>query len=472
MLLARLLDPVHLAFVGLVEPISFMAIAVFCLGVSTTLEKNVPRLLVTDAPKAYAMMRTGFLVVCVVIALMVIASVLFVEHWAPVLLRKYTFQTETIVLFALPIAVYMFGSILSTNLLVTGSTEDYSKIRIYGNLTANTSALGFYALYPSDVAVFVGLAVGQLPFLAWGLFLQRSWLFEARMYSPLRLIGESRIYYLEGVFNTFRYAGDSLIVSSFLGPVAMAHYFVARTVAGQLNVFFQPLNTVIVHRFGMKLGESQGNLEQDFSRVWGMAPPLYIWFTACYAACIPAIVVLFAGETYSGSQITSVVIAFVFLGVAVLSIGERVLFVMGTSFERFRVTLVDNAMTLTLLGLTMSIATPTTVALAWLGGTIITLIFIRYRAKKIGFTWPTDVPIGKAILVSFPVPLIALSGMNYEGSLDLTYLFIVFLLSIASLFVLILSQSDAEESEVLSLIPERLKVPYRCIRSIRPGSNR
>lgn len=469
MLLARSLSPVHLAFFGLIEPISFFAIAIFSLGVYTTLEKNVPRLLVADVHKAHAMMRTGLLVVSAAIMLMVTASALFVEYWVPLLFSKYAFQSETIFLFTLPVTLFMFRWILSANLLVTGSTEAYSKLLIYGGLTANISVLGLYALYPSDVAVFIGYSVGQLPFLIWALFLQRAWLFKARLYSPLRLIRESRIYYLEGIFNTFRNAGDSLIVSSLLGPVAMALYFVARTVAGQLNVFFQPLTSLIVHRFGMKFGESQRVLEQDFSRVWRLAPAIYIWFSASYAACVPAIVVLLAGETYTGSEITSAMIVFVFLGVGILQLTLRILLIIGTSIERFRVILVHNALALTLLGLTMSIATPTTVALAWLGATVVTLIFTRYRAKKIGFVWPTDVPIGKAILVSIPVPMIALTGMEYQGSLDLTYLFSVFLLSMSSLFVLVLLHSDVEESETLSLIPGFLKLPYRLIRSLRHG---
>ena len=87
-LLARTLDPVHLAFVGLVEPTSFMAMAIFCLGVQTTLEKNVPRLLVTDVSQAKAMIRSAMLVMCTAILLMVVVSVLFVEYWSPILFEK------------------------------------------------------------------------------------------------------------------------------------------------------------------------------------------------------------------------------------------------------------------------------------------------------------------------------------------------------------------------------------------------
>ena len=50
--------------------------------------------------------------------------------------------------------------------------------------------------------------------------------------------------------------------------------------------------------------------------------------------------------------------------------------------------------------------------------------------------------------MSFPVSLIALISMNYEGLVDLTNLFLVFLLSFAGLAILDLLRSDGEESNV------------------------
>jgi O-antigen/teichoic acid export membrane protein len=462
--LARALDAEHLAYIGVIPALSGFLLVALSFGVPTLLERDFPQLRVREPERADAMMRAAYLIVFCSLVFMFALLFPFTGAWMPLVLGGYDVDPETVRWITLPLATYMFLEMNGSMLITRNEATRFGIVRVYGDLAAKAGALLFYLSNPSELSVFLGLAAGQLPFCLALFWLNRRWLFRREMASPFALIASSGVFYAESVFQMLRSRGDVLLVSSILGPVAVAGYYVAKTVASQLTVLFQPVTSIIIPAFSARYALGPQELSAVFRKVWSIAPPVFVWLASMLAAVSPFLIAVIAGEGYAGTWKTTLILCYVTAAMSIYMIACRVLLIMGSSMERFRVVLLHAAL---LAGLMLAVRDrfgAEGVAASWLAAAIVTVLVVRLRAGRIGFDWPESTALWRAILLSVPVPLVSLYVIGYGSHPDWLFLLQTGALGLLSLIGLLLLQGPFEEKQMIAAIPRPIAPAYRLIR--------
>jgi O-antigen/teichoic acid export membrane protein len=465
-LLARTLAAEHLAYIGLIPAVAGLMLAVFGFGVGTLLERDVPRLRVSDPEAADTLLRTGFFVASLAVVLMLVFFWTLVDVWTNLFLSGYEFDPSSIRLMTLPMAFYMFVTINGWMLIIRGEARNYGYIHVYGDIAAKIGALGAYFLHASEMSLFVGLALGQLPFFGAALWMHRDWLFRRRFISPIELVWSSRVFYVEANFTALRNHGDSLLVSSVLGPAAMAGYYVAKRVASQLSVFFSPLTSIVVPLFSSRFGHGAQELALVFRKTWSIAAPLFIWLASSVAAASPFLLAVVAGEDYAETWQTTAVLCYATAALAVYAICGRILLIIGSSLERFRIVVIHTALLATCVLVFRGELGTTGIALSWLIATVCTILVVRVRARQLGFDWPASTAVGRALVLCVPVPIIMLYAIGYGVHPDWTYLLLACGLSAFSLAGILVLQNEFEERAMLGTLPGIIAPAYRTVRRV------
>lgn len=462
--LARTLEMEDLAYIGVIPALSAVLLISLTFGVITTIQRDFPRLRVTDEKRAEAMMRAAYLIGCCAILFMFALLFPFTEAWTPILLGGYATDPATIRWIALPLATYMFLEFNGAMLITRNEATTFGVVRVYGDIAAKTSALLLYLWRPSELSLFLGLALGQLPFCLALLWTTRRWLFRPDTASPFALIAASGVFYAESVFQMLRSRGDALLVSSILGPVAMAGYYVARTVATQLMVLFQPVTSIIIPAFSARFGEGPQELSSVFRKVWSIGPPVFVWLASILAAMSPFLIAVIAGPSYADTWRTALFLCYVTAAMSIYAIASRVLLIMGSSIERFRVVLLHAALLALLVLIVRDRYGAEGIAAAWLVAATVTIFVVRVRASAIGFDWPGSRALWRAILLSVPVPLISLYLIGYGRHPDWLYVLQTGALGLLSLVALVRLQDPFEEKQMIAAIPRPIAPAYRLIR--------
>lgn len=462
--LARALDAEHLAYIGLIPALAGFLLVGLSFGVGTITERDFPQLRLGDPERADAMMRAAYLIAACSILFMFALLFPFTAVWTPVVLGGYDIDPAAIRWITLPIAGYMFLELNGWMLITRNEPRNFGVARVYGDISAKAGALLFYLWRPSGLSVFLGLALGQLPFCLWLLWQNRRWLFRREVASPFALIGSSGVFYAESVFQMLRARGDAVLVSSILGPVAMAGYYVAKTIASQLQVLFTPVTSIIIPAFSSRYGRGPDQLSAVFRKVWSIAPPIFVWLASVLAAVSPFLIALIAGPDYSGDWQTAMLLCYVTAAMSTYGIASRILLIMGTSMERFRVVLLHAALLVCLMFVVRDRFGAEGVALSWLVAGILTVFVVHLRARRIGFQWPESTALWRSLLLSVPVPLISLYFIGYGSHPDWLYLAQMGILALLSLVGLVYLQGPFEERQMMAAIPPRIAPAYLLIR--------
>ncbi len=465
-LLAHSLNTIHLAYIALIPALSPTFLSLLGCGVNTLLERDVPRVLSQNQNDGHKMMRAGYLLNLLSISLAFIFGISLINYWVPAILNGYSYEKTTISWICLPIGTYMLLQTTGLFLLLEGKAPMFGFIRITGDISAKALTLILYMVEPSEMAVFIGLSVGQLPLIAYGIWQQRKWLFSTKLSPIIQLLRNSWPFYLEANFNVLRNQGDNLLVSSLLGPISMAGYYVAKTVANQLSVFFNPVSSLMVHRFSYQQGHGMDSLEQIFKQAWCLSVPLFVWLSCALGALSPLLIEFIAGSDYMEIWPTALLLCLVSCCLALYSLSSRILLLIGSSFERFKVTAIQTMLILLFSLLLVPLLDTAGIALAWLIASFVTLYIIRHRSLRLGFSWPKSNSIIKPLLSTLSMPAISLY-LYYQGTNNAVVLFVFLLTATASFAIILFSQNEYEEAQMLHILPEQLTPFYRQFRNLK-----
>jgi O-antigen/teichoic acid export membrane protein len=461
--LARMISATHLAYVALIPALAPVILSLFGFGVNTLMERDVPRKLALNAESSYQLMRAGFLLNILSIILVVILGALFVGYWAPIVLGEYDYDITSIHWFLLPIATYMLLQITGLFLLLEGKAAQFGLLKVFGDIFAKTAVLVLYFLQPSEMAVIIGLTIGQLPFILYGLWLQRAWLLH-KEYVPLRrVVSQALPFYLESNFNAARNQGDSLLVSTFLGPIAMAGYYVAKTVANQLSVFYNPIRSFMTHRLSFQKGHSEEAMNAAFKQVWHISVPVFIWLACAMSAVSPYLIQIVAGERYTSVWPVAILLCLLSCSLALYSLSGRILLLIGSAFERFRVTIIQTVLIVIFSVILVPILESEGIALSWLLAAVISLYIVKIRTIRLKFPWPKLKLFSWSILLTLSMPILSILLFSLE--LDPFLVITSFVLTAGlSLWAIFYVQDKYEETQMLLILPARIVPLYQRIR--------
>jgi O-antigen/teichoic acid export membrane protein len=458
-LLARVLPAHHLAYVALIPILAPVMLSLFGCGVNTFLQRDAPQLLAKKPKECYALMRTGYVINLFSIVLVASLGYFFVSIWSPIVLSDYDYDVHRITWILVPLSCYMLLKLVGLMLLLEGKAAKYGMLTIYGDISAKGAVLVLYVLNPTELSIFIGLAIGQLPFVFYGIWAQRAWIFQLKYTAFFTVIRNSIPFYLEGNFNAARSNGDSLLVSSLLGPVAMAGYYIAKMVANQLSVFFNPINSFMIHRLSFKKGKDITSMEAAFKQVWRLSIPFFIWLACAVSAISPMLIQLIAGEQYTYVWSTAFILCLVVCGLALYSLSGRILLLIGNSFERFRITLIQVLVIVIFTFILAPVFSMQGVAIAWFLGVLISLYLVKNRSLCLGFHWPTFKVFNRALLLTIMMPILSLSSYFYYENM-ITLLILAIFMGLLSLCLILYDQDEYEYDQMLLVLPAVLKPFY------------
>jgi O-antigen/teichoic acid export membrane protein len=461
--LARIVSPMHLAYVALIPALAPVLLSLFGFGVNTLLERDVPQTLVKDNVAGYQLMKTGYLFNLLSITTIVICGCFFADYWSPVVLADYDIVNVQWIL--LPIATYMILQVTGLFLLLDGKADKFGLLRVFSDIFAKTAVVILYLIMPSEMAIFIGLAIGQLPFLLYGIWLQKDWIFK-RTRSPLKsVLTQSMPFYIESNFNAARNQGDNILVSSLLGPVAMAGYYVAKTVANQLSVFYNPVSNFMRHRLSAKKGNSQAAMSDAFKQVWLLCVPVFIWLACAVGAVSPFLINIVAGEQYTDVWLVVFLLCLLSCALTLYSVSSRILLIIGSAFERFRVTILQTLLIVVFTFVLADKLQSEGIALAWLLALLGSLYIVKMRAVHLNFSWPKTQVFTRYMLPTYLMPALAL--FLFSAGINTFYIIGSFILMAGlSIGAILKGQSIYEETQILDMAPSRLIPFYQWLRNL------
>jgi O-antigen/teichoic acid export membrane protein len=461
--LARIITPIHLAYIALIPALSPVLLSLFGFGINTLMERDVPQKLSKNPAAAYQLMRTGYLFNLFTIAVVLVFGSIFVEYWSPLILADYDIVNTRWIL--LPIASYMLLQITGLFFLVDGKAAQFGFLRVFSDIMAKTIVVVLYLIEPSEMAIFIGLSIGQLPFLIYGLILQRSWMLN-KGYTPFRVVFIQALpFYLESNFNTARNQGDNILVSTILGPVALAGYYVAKTVANQLSVFYNPVSNFMTHRLSSQKGHSQEAMNDAFKQVWHLCVPAFVFLACAVGAISPFLIQMVAGDKYTFVWPVAFILCLLSCSLTLYSLSSRILLIIGSAFERFRVTMLQTIFIATFSFILAPMLKSEGIALSWLLALLCSLYIVKIRAIHLKFSWPNLHLFTRSMIPTYLMPVIPL--FLFSNEVNIFYIITSFILmACVSLWSILKGQNSYEESQMANILPGRLVPGYQWLRNV------
>lgn len=461
--LTRILSPEHLAFIALIPALAPIFLSLFGAGINTLIERDAPRALAESSGSGYQMMRTSYVYNLFVVLVLSLLGISLVELWSGFISKEP--NDVNLQWLVLPIATYMILQSVGLHLLVDGKAAKFGMLKVYGDIFSKASVLLLYLIEPSEKAVFLGLAIGQMPFIFYGVWSQRHWLFKFSFVPIASMIRKSIPFYIESNFNTLRNQGDNLFVTMLLGPIALAEYYVAKTVANQLSVLYNPVSNFMTHRLSSKKGEGEEAMNSAFKQVWLLGIPFFIFFACAAGAISPLLIELIAGETYTHVWPVAIVLCLLTCALAAYSVSSRVLLIIGSPFERFKITILQTILIVCFSFALVPLWESIGVALAWLLALLISLFFVKKRAKELGFQWPSiDLfNFDMFFVLVMPILPLYLFSQNVHNAVVLLAFILV---ATFALLLLVRGHDDYQESQMTTLLPRKLLPSYKKVREL------
>lgn len=349
MVYTRYLLKEELALVPLFAIMGRLSMVVFSFGILPTLVRDIPHLLREKKTELVSSaINTSIMVILPGILLFSILSYFFADR-----LALYFLQTESYTPHLKLMAVGFF---------FTGVNQAFSYIywclSRFQQESSRNVIVGFMQVITGIAFVMIWGIYGLLASLVicsminTGIFLYslRDILFTSFKLYPLRkLIVESIPFYLESYLMYFRAEGDQLLVAGLLGPQALAIYYIAKKPYDILQSFTQSLDKVLT----TSLAKFRDNMEVFNKKVnsiitlnsFILFPVILLTIGVC-----PTFVVLIAGAGYEAAVVPSMILL-LWLGAQVswkTAIGKSI-FILQSSTGRFKVTLIETVILLSLV---------------------------------------------------------------------------------------------------------------------------
>ena len=145
-------------------------------------------------------------------------------------------------------------------------------------------------------------------------------------YPARLLLAQAFPLYVEGWLWYLRADGDNWLVSIFLGPAALAEYFVATIMVNQVTILFSSVDRVVVERLGRQLGRPDAIAEKALA-VHARISQFVLPGILMLLALTPLAIVLIGGHAYESSIPPALVLMLVALGQFLFMPVDRSVFV-------------------------------------------------------------------------------------------------------------------------------------------------
>ncbi|MFC3069200.1 oligosaccharide flippase family protein [Phenylobacterium soli] len=325
MLFARLLTKDQMAIFPVFLMLAGIPNLVLTFGIFSTFMRELPRLFREDEARARGLVMTGSLVVIACTITAAVSAAVFSGEIARLVFRNAA-QGWIIQGLAPGFVAYVIAKIGESVVSGRGQFGRISAVQIVDSVFRPLVTIGAFFAFGVK-GVVIGIVAAQFLIAAQYLFYMRDILFVAGTpFYPVRaLFAESMPYYVGNFLSYLRGDGDTLLVTTFLGPAAVAEYYVAKNLYANVVLIQNAVDWVAVERLARfaRTPSFQEKLSELNERIAQLMVP----FTLLVVALAPHAIAILAGPRYASSTWPAVVLLFAALAQFIAIPVERAVFV-------------------------------------------------------------------------------------------------------------------------------------------------
>lgn len=353
MIFTRILPKEQLALFPVYMMLSGLATLIFGFGILPTFVKILPAALKEKKGEARAIVLTGALLILTGTLAVSVASFFFADVLAQYLLKDVTLSSMVRIMSIAFVAVSI-NQIIERILWAAGQFRKKSIILVFRSLSRIILVLVFYLQF-SVVGLVWGLVVNEALVAILSLFFVKNIIYGSlpAFYSPKRLLIQSFPFYFESYLMYFRSEGDNWLVSSFMGPSALAVYYVAKTIYSMIFILFSSVDKVVVQMLA-EVKSSISVVENKFHLIFIYLSQCSIPLIFFVIALLPTIIQVVGGGKFPGAVLPAAILLLAVLVQFLRLPINRSVFVICTPVTRLKITLIE---TVSLL-LCLAVLTP------------------------------------------------------------------------------------------------------------------
>jgi len=266
-------------------------------GIFAAFVREVPSLVRTDRAQARSLVVTGSAIVLAGTLIPCVAC-WFWSGWVAQFVFKDTAQAWAVRIMAPGFLAVAMSRIADWVMWGCGQYGPTSIVKTLESLLRPVCTLAcFYWL--GYRGIVVGLVGAQFVLAAIGFWYVRDMFIGpmSGIYPLRKLIAESMTYYIGDYLSYLRGDGDSLLVTTFLGPSALAEYYIAKTLFTNMQLVWTAVDRVAAERLArfVHTPEFGEKLKALHIRISQVTIPL----STAAIAVAPSTLVLLAGARYA-----------------------------------------------------------------------------------------------------------------------------------------------------------------------------
>jgi O-antigen/teichoic acid export membrane protein len=407
MLFARILAKDEMA----VFPAFLMIAGLFNLlldaGIYSTMVRELPSLLWEDRGTARSMIQTSSLLITA--SCLIVAALTF---WQGRTIAQFIFrdpsQAWVIRLMVPGFVAYVIARIADTIMWGSGRFGATAFVQIVDSVVRPPLTIALF--FPFGIkGILIGLDVAQALVAIVSLYYVRDLLFGAfaGFYPVRRLITTSLPYLAGNIISYLRGEGDTLLVTTYLGPQLLAEYYIAKNLYTNVTLIFTALDKVAAERLARHLTVAdtfREKVKELHTRVSHIVTPGIL----LVIAVTPYALTVLAGNRYASAKWPAIALLVVALAQFVFTPIQRAVYVGLSGVYRAGSGAVETAVVLGTAALAMPTLGMLGVALARLMGPIIgSLLGIVLLRVKFDLTLDFR-PLAQGIVTSLPGTLLVL----------------------------------------------------------------
>lgn len=455
----RYLSKEELSILPIFEMLGSMSSIILGFGLFPTFIRNLPQLFKKSIEEARSIIASGSLILFS--SSLIFSIIIYIySNEISILLFKHSEYTYFLKIMCLG---FTFMTIRKIFEYILWSSSRFSLMSInkiiYTILNASLS-ICLYFLFGLKGLV-LGLVFKEIisAIIAFLFIKDILYIKKIKFYPIKDLLSKSFPFYIESYFIYFIIQGDNWIIASFLGPIPLSIYYVAKRLYNFLYIFYDSFDKVVTAELAKNI-KSPDIVIKKLIKITNLTMQALVPSVLFIISLIPAFIQISSDDKYIESIIPSIILCFTILIQFLWRPINRVLFIINPPITRLKLTLMESFTFIISLFLFTKILSEIGVALSLFLSNILGGIYaIHILRRNIDFYIPIQKHL-TSIIISFVMSfyLIIFSYLYPELHLILIHICIAFII-----FLILTSFFNSSQfySTVNSIFPIKIYDPIR-----------
>ncbi len=306
MVFARILSKDQMAVFPAYLMLAGLATLVLTFGIYAAFVREVPSLLRTDPVRARSLVVTGTAIILAG-TLIPCLTCWWWSNWVAAFVFRDASQAWAIQIMVPGFFAFVVSKTTDQVMWGRGQFGATSLVQILESIVRPVSTIALY-FWIGYRGIVLGLVVSQFVMAAVAFWCVRDiFIGPFPGFYPLRkLMSESMPYYVGNYLSYLRGDGDSIFVTTFLGPTALAEYYIAKTLFTNVSLIWTAVDKVAAERLArfVRSAAFSERLVELHMRISHVLVP----FSLLVIAVAPGALIVLAGTRYADATWPAVIL--------------------------------------------------------------------------------------------------------------------------------------------------------------------